>query len=116
MGVDEIKTILDFADCGYLKEYVGCKVDIEGVVHQVKLTERVMVQSLRNEFNLPTKEMIVPAEAGSVLVSCNDLDLLSDSEAQIYRKGTGKLHHLTRWMSVIQVGIKQEGKVARYTT
>ena len=41
--------------------------------------------------------MIVPAEAGSMLVRFDDLDLLSDSEAQIYRKGTGKLLHSTRW-------------------
>ena len=40
--------------------------------------------------------MIVPAEAGSMLVRCDDLDLLSDSEAQIYRKGTGKLIHLSK--------------------
>ena len=55
MGVDEIKTMLDVDDCECSKEYVGCKVDIDGGMRQVKLTQPVLVQSLRDEFNLPTK-------------------------------------------------------------
>ena len=54
---------------GELKEYIGCKIDCswdEGWMH---LTQPVLLQSFKNEFDLPEgKTPVTPMPAGETLV------------------------------------------------
>ena len=49
-------------DIGEFKEYVGCKMERNDKT--MKSTQPVLLQSYRDEFELPTKEYESPAIAG----------------------------------------------------
>ena len=92
----ELMKIFDCDEIGSIKEYVGCKVDYDPKKGKMKLTQPVLIQSLRDEFDLP-EDIIVstPAVPGTVL-SKDVLDTTFE-EQRNYHKGIGKLLHLLRW-------------------
>jgi hypothetical protein len=84
-------------DVGELTEYVGCLVERDKDC--IRMTQPVMLQSFRDEFELPegNDNPITPAVAGEVLQPCDPEHQLADKEQVIYRQGVGKLLHLMRW-------------------
>ena len=59
----------DCDDVGELKEYVGCKVDIDRKEGSITLTQPVLLQSFEDEFELPEGAFPrTPAIAGDVLM------------------------------------------------
>ena len=65
---DELKMHFDCDDLGKLEEYVGCKVDYNKEEGSLRFTQPVILQSFEDEFDLPNKSPVTPAEAGQVLV------------------------------------------------
>ena len=83
-------------ELGELKEYIGCKVELNREERYVKLTQPVLIQSLVDEFDIPERKApSTPAPPNSIL---EDGDVkLNDEMHSDYRKGVGKLIHLTKF-------------------
>ena len=82
-------------DCGEVQEYVGCKVVRDGRV--LKFTQPVLLQSYSDEFDLPSREYLTPAAAGSVLTVVEAGKELSGTMQTKYRSGVGKLMHMMQY-------------------
>ena len=96
------KKLFECDDVGELKEYVGCKIDYNKNDRYVKLTQPVMIQSFRDEYDLPDDgpEPKIPAEAGTVLTGGEkpeERNLLPKQKQTFFRSGIGKLLHMMRW-------------------
>ena len=90
--------IFECDDVGPLEEYVGCKITINEEAGTVKFMQPVLLQSFKDEFNLPEgKTSNYPATAGSVLTKGDKTSKLSQKEQTKYRSGVGKLLHMMRW-------------------
>ena len=69
---EEMKKRFDCDDVGEANEYVGCKVErIDG---KIRLTQPVLLQSFKDEFELPIEKYTTPAAPGSVLMAGNEED------------------------------------------
>ena len=66
----------------------------------MKITQPVLVQSFKDEYDLPIGEghgYSTPAEPGQILEVEGSEGLLSDKEQTVYRSGIGKLLYLSQW-------------------
>jgi hypothetical protein len=84
-----------------MNEYVGCKIERDLEEPSLRMvTQPVLLQSFEDEFDLSQMgKPGLPVPAGSMLSKGDKIE----SEAlplaqQAYRKGVGKLLHVTRWM------------------
>ncbi|KAL7563035.1 hypothetical protein ACA910_013556 [Epithemia clementina (nom. ined.)] len=87
---------LDCDNCGKLKEYIGCEVDLNCKEPYVKLTQPVLICSFNDEFQLPNEMHLTPSPPGEVLKPCQPKEFLKPSEQRIYCSGMGKLLHLMK--------------------
>ena len=94
-GREALKQFFDLDEVGELKEYVGCKVEYNREKGYMKLTQPVLIQSFEDEFELPSQVYKTPAAPGNILVS-GDV-ILNEQEHRLYRKGVGKLIHLSKY-------------------
>ena len=60
-------------------------------------TQPVMLQSFKDEFDLPTLEPNTPLEPGKILIKAKEGESVPPEEITYYHKGTGKLLHMMRW-------------------
>ena len=90
---EELKKRFNCEDVGDVNEYVGCKID--RTKERIKFTQPVLIQSLVDEFDLPTQTYRTPMAEGTVLVE-SETKLNADAQSK-YRSGVGKLLHLARW-------------------
>ncbi len=92
----EFQKRFDCSDIGDVDEYVGCKVDrAEGTI---KMTQPVLLQSYQDEFDTKGGETPqTPAAPGTTLKAGTPEECLSRKDQSVYRKGVGKLLHMTRW-------------------
>ena len=94
----EMMSRFDCDEVGELKEYIGCKLDWNEDKGWIKITQPVLLQSLKDEFELPEgQNPLTPAEPGSVLTKEQDAELLKPKEQTKYRSGVGKLLHMMKW-------------------
>ena len=84
-------------ETGPLKEYVGVKLDIDHEKRTMRMTQPVMIQSFKDEFDLPGEVHPNPAKAGEVLVPGKSDENISKKMQKLYRKGVGKLLHMMRY-------------------
>jgi hypothetical protein len=84
-------------DVGEVKDYIGCKLDIDIEQGSLKMTQPVLVQSLTDEFEdiVQGKAPLVPAKPGNILTKGGD-DVLSPEMHTRYRGGVGKLMYLAK--------------------
>jgi hypothetical protein len=96
---DMMVKIFDCEDIREMNEYVGCKIERDLEEPSLRMTQPVLLQSFEDEFDLSQMgKPGLPAPAGSILTKGDK----TESEAvplaqQAYRKGVGKLLHVTRW-------------------
>lgn len=96
-----MKKRFDCDDIGELKEYVGCKIYHDREKRTLKITQPVLLQSLRDEFVLPDGEPpITPAIERTVLMRGKPEDHVSPDDQSVYRTGVGKLLYLMKWSRV----------------
>jgi hypothetical protein len=95
----QMMELFDCEEIGEMKEYVGCRVEHNREERYIKLTQPVMIQSFKDEFELEIggKMPKTPAEPGSILVKGEPNEYLSSEEMKTYRSGVGKLLHMMRW-------------------
>ena len=89
-----MKKYFSLDEVGEVSEYVGCKVKYNKEEGYMKLTQLVLIQSFRDEFELPEIEYKTPAAPNESLVE--GLFLEEEMHKQ-YRKGVGKLIHLSKY-------------------
>ena len=73
----QIKSKFDCDDLGKIKEYVGWKIDINSENRSMRITQPVLLQSFKDEFDLASMDPVTP-----IKVHCS---------------GVGKLLPKTRW-------------------
>ena len=61
----------------------------------MKFTQPVLIQCLKDEFELPNGEFNIPMLENSVLKDADEV--LNAAEQTKHRSGVGKPLHLTRW-------------------
>jgi hypothetical protein len=93
----KIMSKVECDDGGEIREFVGCKIDIDRGQHKMRLTQPVLLQSFQDEFVLTGDE--TPRTPG---VPLKTLQLGTEPQVQgqrrtYYRSGVGKLMHLRRW-------------------
>lgn len=94
----EMMKQFDCEDVGPLQEYIGCKLEIDKEKRRAKITQPVLLQSLSDEFDLPTNQVLIPATAGTILRYKNeDANFLTAIKQRKFRSGVGKLLHLAKW-------------------
>jgi hypothetical protein len=95
---EEIKKHFKCDDIGEVKDYIGCKTEINQKEGYVKFTQPVLVQSLSDEFeDIPQgADPMTPAKPGNILTKCEDSDKLSPEQHSRYRTGVGKLLYLAK--------------------
>ena len=84
-------------ETGPLKEYIGVKLDIDHEQKTMRMTQPVMIQSFKDEFDLPGEVHPTPAKEGEVLVGGKPEENVPKKMQKLYRKGVGKLLHMMRW-------------------
>ena len=85
-------------ELGELKEYVGCKVDYKPGDSSVKLTQPVLLQSYRDEFDLKSSSAPkTPAVAGHIMKRGTAESNVGAAKHGTFRKGVGKLIHMMKW-------------------
>ena len=88
----------DCDEVGVLKEYIGCKLDWDKEQGTMKVTQPVLLQSLKDEFGVSEEQPpTTPAEPGSVLSMDEDTEVMKESDQKTYRSGVGKLLHMMKW-------------------
>jgi hypothetical protein len=93
----EITSKVSCDDQGKLSEYVGCKIEHDVENAWLKMTQPVLIQSLRDEFDLPDEKWHTPAKPGSVLQDIEGGVKLKGNDHTSYRSGIGKMLHSMRW-------------------
>ena len=94
-GRKAIKQHFDLDEIGELKEYVGCKIEYNKEQGWMKLTQPVLIQSFDDEFDMPNREYKTPAAPNSMLTE--GTSVLDEAKHSEYRKGVGKLIHLSKY-------------------
>ena len=82
---------------GEVTEYIGCKISRNEERRSFKFTQPVMIQNFKDEFDVGNRKPTTPEEAGSVLVKGDDFTKVEPKRHTYFRKGLGKLLHMTRW-------------------
>ena len=96
---EKLHSLFDCDDVGEMEEYVGCMLERNTDEGWIKITQPITIQSFEDEFNLSEfkKPITTPGEPGKVLTAATDEDKVENRLQYLFRKGTGKLLHLTRW-------------------
>ena len=87
--------LFDCDDIGEFKEYVGCKITRDD--KSIKFTQPVLLQSFKDEFELPNRNYETPGEPGKVLTKVIEGTEVDNKMQTEFRSGVGKLLHLMRW-------------------
>lgn len=88
----------DCDEIGNMDEYVGCKVDRDFAEGSIKFTQPVMLQSFKDEFDIPlTRPPNTPGVPGDHLTKGDEGTLMDEKMQTTYRSGVGKLLHMMRW-------------------
>ena len=88
-----------------MEEYVGCKVDINREKASMKITQPMLLQSFKDEFDLSDKANNTPKEPGQVLHESKEEEILGEDEQTKYRSGVRKLKFLTNKLPKVKVGL-----------
>jgi hypothetical protein len=84
-------------DNGEMKEYVGCKLEMDKEHRWMKITQPVVLQSFQDEFTLPKERYTTPAAPGTSLQVIPEGTNIPQEKQSIFCKAVGKLLHVMRW-------------------
>jgi hypothetical protein len=88
----------DCKDVGFVKEYVGCKVEMNEEESSVKFTQPFLVKSLVDEFGAGSKHVSTPAPADQCSQIGSAEEIIPENEKKKYQASVGKLLYLTQWL------------------
>jgi hypothetical protein len=84
-------------DGGEIKEFVGCKVDINRAKKTLKLTQPVLLQSFTDEFQVNDNQQPLTPGIPTKALQIGTEPAVHGHKRSYYRSGVGKLMHLRRW-------------------
>jgi hypothetical protein len=93
----DMMAMVDCDDGGELKEYVGCKIDHDREARRLKITQPVLLQSFKDEFETNGSEHPNTPGIPMKTLQLGDKPAVIDDRRTYYRSGVGKLMHLKRW-------------------
>ena len=94
----EMMSRFDCDESGVLNEYIRCKLDWNREQRTIKLTQPVLLQSLKDEFDITKgQKPATPAEPGSILTMEKDAQIMKESDQKTYLSGIGMLLHMMKW-------------------
>jgi hypothetical protein len=99
--IREKNRMMEYFECedvGFVKEYVGCKVEMDEKEKSVKFTQPILVKCLVDEFGSGFKHVSTPASASRCLQGGNDEDKISERKKKRYQACVGKLLYLIQWL------------------
>ena len=77
----EMMSRFDCNKVGVLNEYIGCKLDWNKEQRTMKVTQSVLLQSSRDEFDISKEQKpVAPAELGSALCLDKDTEIMKKSD------------------------------------
>ncbi len=80
-----------------LSEYIGCKVEQSQKSNKLQITQPVLVQSLKDKFELPTGTPTqTPAKPGTTMTKHKEEEVLNKAMHTKYRAGISKLQYLVQ--------------------
>lgn len=82
---------------GNKNKYVGCKLERNWKEGWIRITQPVLLQSYKDEFDLPESNVATPANPGQILVPCKEEHALNADAQTAYRLGVAKMLHMMRW-------------------
>ena len=94
-GREKLKEYFSLDEVGEVSEYVGCKTEHNKEAGYLQMTQPVLIQSFRDEFELPEFNYKTPAAPQETLVEGPVMD---EKLHRLYRKGVGKLIHLSKYL------------------
>ena len=98
--VEQLKKVFDVDNVGPLKDYLGCKLEFDWNAPVCKLTQPVLVQSMKDLHGAHmSKQVKVPATAGTTLPKADpsDPDVVDKRGQKEYRGLVGQLLHMASW-------------------
>ena len=98
--------VFECEDDGEMKEHVGCK--ITRTKNSVIITQPVLVQSLKDEFELHGGNPVTPLPAGLMCQKGNQDELINKEQQKTFRSAVGKLIHMTRWSRPMELNPVRE--------
>ena len=90
----EFTDVFECEDDSEMKEYINCKITQTN--DSMVITQPVLVQSLKNEFELSRSNPVLPLSAGLVYQKGNQDELITPGQQKIFRLVVGKLIHMIR--------------------
>ena len=88
---------IKFEDVGELKEFVGCKVEIDKLEPSAKFTQPVIIQSFLDKFDAGNMKQVTPAELNTILKRPEPGKILANMDQSKYWSGIRKMIHMMRW-------------------
>eukprot|EP00957_Ditylum_brightwellii_P083189 6325214-Ditylum_brightwellii.AAC.1 len=110
--------LFECEELGEVNEYVGRKIDYDWKYRSILITQPVLFQSYKDEFNLDEHGKVpkTPAEAGSVPRKGKG-EPLNTAGHKKYHTGVGKLQHMNRWPHPdIQNSVRECSKMVSFPT
>ena len=84
-------------DAGPLTDYLGCRLDIDWKERTCRITQPVLIQSLKDEYNPNTRAVPLPANPGTALRRAEDGDGVDNALQKQYRARVGRILHMAAW-------------------
>ena len=78
-----------------MKEYIGYKIECNHKRKRLKMTQPVIIQSFKDEFNLPKKNLITPMPAGYITKRGKENKLISKEKQKTYWSRARKILHVS---------------------
>ena len=82
-----MKILFDCDDVGDMKEYVECNIYCDN--WYFNFTQKVMVQSFKDEFDMPIHGIITPREPGTTLVKAEENGKIAQKRTTYFIHGVG---------------------------
>ena len=86
---------IEIEDVGKLKEFVGCKVEIDNSKQSAKFTKPAMIQSFLDEFGAGKKKYT--NRTGHSFKRAKPGKILASKDKSKYRSEIEKMMHMMRW-------------------
>jgi hypothetical protein len=93
----DIMEMVECDDGGQAEEFVGCKIEYNRAEKWLRLTQPVLLQSFKDEFQLIEDQQPLTPGIPTKALQTGSLPAVQGQKRTYYRSGVGKLMHLRRW-------------------
>ena len=95
--VTKVKRLFEIDDAGPLVDYLGCRLEIDWEKKSCHITQPVLIQSLKDEYNPSDTAVPLPANPRTVLRKADKDDGVNRKRQKEYRAKVGRILHMAAW-------------------